>query len=80
MLLAKWDNVPAAVSGTVFLDMGSHFGLLSARYFSAVGGKRLSTEIFPMIEPATAFAGLGTGPVNVFYFHGFLPGPFGPNS
>jgi len=77
--LAKRDDIPAAVSGTVFLDMSSHFGLLITTYYRAVGGKRLSTEVFPMVEPAIAFAGSGTGAVNVFHFHGFLLGHFDPN-
>lgn len=68
MRLAKRGDVPVVVSNSVFLGMGSHFRLLNALYFRAVEGQRLPTEVFPVVEPATAFTGLDTGAVNVLTF------------
>ena len=72
MLLTERNNVPTAVGRTVFLDMGTYFWLLNTVFFRAVGRKRLATEFLPMIEPATAFANILTGTIDVLHFHGSL--------
>ncbi len=72
MLLAERDNVPTVVSRTVFLDMCTYFRLLSTCLFRAVCGERLATELFPVVEPATAFTGTVACAIDVLHFHGSL--------
>ena len=67
---AQRNDVPIAVARIVPLNVRTHCWLLDALYLRAKRGKRLATEFFPMVEPATAFAGVVADTVNVAHSHG----------
>jgi hypothetical protein len=73
VLFAKWNNVPTAVRRTGFLDMCANFWFLSAFVFWTKARQLLLAEFLPMIEPASAFAGVVTGAIDVVHFHNESP-------
>jgi hypothetical protein len=68
--LAERNDVPIAVARIAPLNVRTHCWPLDARYLRAKRGKRLATEFFPVVEPATAFAGVVADAVNVAHSHG----------
>ena len=67
--LAERNDVPIAVARIAPLNVRTHCWLLDARYLRAKHGKRLATDFFPVLEPATAFAGVVADAVNVAHSH-----------
>ena len=70
--LAERNDVPTAVARIVLLNVRTHCWPLDARYLRAKRGKRLATEFFPVLEPATACAGVVADAVNVAHSHGYF--------
>ena len=66
---AERNDVPIAVARIVPLNVRTHCCPLDARYLRAIRGKRLATEFLPVLEPATAFAGVIADAVNVAHSH-----------
>jgi hypothetical protein len=72
-LPAEGYDVPRPIRRTVFLDMGAQCRSLRAGLFRAVRGKRLAAVFLPMLQPATAIAGIVRGAIDIGYFHGSPP-------
>ena len=67
--LAERNDVPIAVARIAPLNVRTHCWLLDARYLRAKRAKRLTTDFLPVLEPATAFAGVVADAVNVAHSH-----------
>lgn len=69
MIATERDDVPIPVAVAIFLHMGPDFWLLDAAFFWTVSGKCLAAEIFPMVKPTPAAAGIVARAVDVRYLH-----------
>lgn len=69
---AERNDVPIAVARIALLNVRTHCWPLDARCLRAKRGKRLATDFFPVLEPATACAGVLADAVNVAHSHGYF--------
>lgn len=73
VLLTEGNDVPAPVGGPIFLNMGTYFGLFGACFLRTVSRQHAAAVLLPMVEPASALAGIVARAVDVIDLH--LPFP-----
>jgi hypothetical protein len=73
VFLTERENVPVVVIGAVLLDMRADQLLFKAILRRTITWNCLTGELLPVIEPASAFACVLTGAIDVSNSHAFPP-------